>query len=122
MFSCDSLCSFFNLQTDEFEAWLNEKEKLQAALSPHEKPAFMSTEVLVQLMTIDRPFKRLSKKRPPKPSPPPRAHKEDANKSEEADEGIEEDTEKPSEEGSQNEDITGAEKDAPDQEVKHDEL
>ncbi|GMH32381.1 hypothetical protein BSKO_00215 [Bryopsis sp. KO-2023] len=59
------------VKTDEFEVWLTDIETKQNALAPHEDPAFLGNEVLTKLMNLDRPFKRLSNKKGPKPPPPP---------------------------------------------------
>ncbi|EOD36823.1 hypothetical protein EMIHUDRAFT_462358 [Emiliania huxleyi CCMP1516] len=51
-----------------FTTWLAEQEEKQAALQPHEPPAFLSSDVSAKLEPIEREVRRLIKK--PKPKPP----------------------------------------------------
>jgi hypoxia up-regulated 1 len=55
-------------KVDEARKWLEEKESLQTKKASHEDPAFVSDEILLQLLPIEPLVVRLGKK--PKPKPP----------------------------------------------------
>ena len=50
------------------EAWIAEKQTAQAAKAATEDPAFLSTDVPLQLKTVGISFEKLLRK--PKPAPP----------------------------------------------------
>lgn len=57
------------LQTDEAEKWLDDLVEKQEGTAPHEPPVLLSSDIIAKIMAIDKPFKRLSNKRAPKPPP-----------------------------------------------------
>lgn len=65
--------------------WLAEKESEQAAKSPQEEPAFVSTDVPKMIRTVEKKILQLSKK--PKPKPPKKEKNETKAENETATEG-----------------------------------
>jgi hypothetical protein len=52
----------------KFENWLESKQQLQLSKSPFEDPAFMSSDIPLQMKIVIKEYDRLNKK--PKPAPP----------------------------------------------------